>query len=131
MLEGELELELDNGVKTIMRKNDVAAQRGTIHAWRNVGVGTARMMFVLVPSKPVKVGEKELEETGFPQNEEYAAAASFEGLCLTLGCVSFTPIVLLGSHWTLAWLQSRSIHMEVPVLRIIRIIRGYSRPKKI
>ena len=61
-----MELELDNSVKTIMRKNDVAVQRGTIHAWRNVGVGTARMMFVLIPSKPVKVGEKALEETGFP-----------------------------------------------------------------
>lgn len=66
VLEGELELELDNGVKTIMKKNDVAVQRGTIHAWRNVGEGTARMMFVLIPSEPVKVGDKELEETGFP-----------------------------------------------------------------
>lgn len=66
VLEGELELELDNDVKTIMKKSEVAVQRGTIHAWRNVGEGAARMLFVLMPAEPVMIGDIVLEETRFP-----------------------------------------------------------------
>lgn len=49
VVEGEVEMELDDGVKVTLRRGDVAVQRGTIHGWRNVSPngGWARMFFVL------------------------------------------------------------------------------------
>lgn len=66
VLEGEVELELDHGVKTLLKKDDIVVQRGTIHSWRNAGEGVARMIFVLVPAEPVKIGDKVLEEAWVP-----------------------------------------------------------------
>ena len=66
VVEGEVEMELDDGVKVVLKRGDVAVQRGTIHGWRNVspGGGWARMFFVLQDlGGKVKVGEgKELGE---------------------------------------------------------------------
>lgn len=48
VIEGEVELVLDDGVSTVMRRGDVAVQRATSHGWRNVsGTEWARMFFVL------------------------------------------------------------------------------------
>lgn len=66
VLFGEIVLELDNGVKTTMRQHDLAVQRGTIHSWVNESDQICRMLFVLIPSEPIKVGDKELEATGIP-----------------------------------------------------------------
>ncbi|WEW56069.1 hypothetical protein PRK78_001504 [Emydomyces testavorans] len=66
VLNGEMELELDNGVKTLVRQHDLVVQRGTIHAWNNPGPEPARMMFVLVASKPLKFGDKVLEPSPLP-----------------------------------------------------------------
>lgn len=56
VLDGEFELILDSGETRIMRQGDVSINRGGAHTWRNItGNGTmpGRMLYVLVPSKPV------------------------------------------------------------------------------
>jgi quercetin dioxygenase-like cupin family protein len=63
VLEGEVELILDSGEVRLMRRGDVAVQRGTNHAWRNASqTKWARMMYVLQECRPLKVAGKELEE---------------------------------------------------------------------
>ncbi|KAL6707687.1 hypothetical protein ACN47E_003808 [Coniothyrium glycines] len=57
VLEGEVELLLDSGEKRIMKRGDVAIQRGTMHQWINHSATEwARMLFVLQESKPVQLG---------------------------------------------------------------------------
>jgi quercetin dioxygenase-like cupin family protein len=60
VLEGEVELLLDSGEKRIMKRGDVAIQRGTIHQWiNNSKTEWTRMLFVLQESKPLSIaGEK-------------------------------------------------------------------------
>lgn len=63
VLEGEVEMVLDEGVTRVMRRGDVAVQRGTNHGWRNVSrTEWARMFFVLQDAKKIEVGGKELGE---------------------------------------------------------------------
>jgi len=57
VIEGEVELRLDSGVATRLKPGDVVVQRGTNHAWVNVGTGWARMAFVLIEAKPLGSGE--------------------------------------------------------------------------
>lgn len=68
VLEGEVELVLDSGEKRLLKRGDVAVQRGTNHAWRNVTPdytdekgekrgSWARMLYVLAPAEPIKVGD--------------------------------------------------------------------------
>lgn len=61
VLEGEVEMILDDGVTRVMGRGDVAVQRGTNHGWRNTsGTEWARMFFVLQESEKIKIGDKEL-----------------------------------------------------------------------
>lgn len=63
VLEGEIELILDSGETRLMKKGDVAIQRGTMHAWRNTsGTEWGRMMYVLQESKPLEIEGKKLGE---------------------------------------------------------------------
>ncbi|TKA42709.1 hypothetical protein B0A54_07552 [Friedmanniomyces endolithicus] len=63
VLEGEVELILDSGEKRAMKRGDVAIQRGTCHAWRNMSdTEPARMIYVLMPSKPLEVAGQRLGE---------------------------------------------------------------------
>ncbi|KAL6714807.1 hypothetical protein ACLMJK_007067 [Lecanora helva] len=63
VLEGEVEMILDDGVKKVMRRGDVAVQRATNHGWRNTSeTEWARMFFVLQDSEKLVVGGKELGE---------------------------------------------------------------------
>ena len=64
VLEGEVELVLDSGEARVMKRGDIAIQRGTNHAWRNVtpGDGWARMLYVLQEAKPIIVEGERLEE---------------------------------------------------------------------
>lgn len=57
VLEGEVELSLDGGDKRVLKRGDVAIQRATNHAWKNVtpNGGCARMLYVLTPCEPIKV----------------------------------------------------------------------------
>ncbi|KAJ0414603.1 hypothetical protein BJY00DRAFT_23104 [Aspergillus carlsbadensis] len=73
VLEGVVELVLDSGETRVLNRGDVAVQRGTNHAWRNVtppvkgedGIVReqwARMLYVLQPAEKVSVDGKELGE---------------------------------------------------------------------
>jgi naringenin degradation protein FdeH len=48
VLEGEIDLELDDGSRTRLRSGDVVVQRGTAHAWYNRSQGVTRMLFVQI-----------------------------------------------------------------------------------
>ena len=48
VLEGEVELELDDGRKTTVGKHGVIIQRGTNHLWRNTTDKPCRIAFVLI-----------------------------------------------------------------------------------
>lgn len=74
VLEGEVELLLDSGETRLLKRGDVAVQRGTNHAWRNVTPDVvdpvtgevkkqwARMLYVLSPAEPMQIGGKSLGE---------------------------------------------------------------------
>ncbi len=63
VLEGEVEMWLDDGTKQVMRRGDVAVQRGTSHGWRNTSATEwGRMFFVLQECERVEVGGKSLGE---------------------------------------------------------------------
>ena len=48
VLDGDIWLELDDGLTTHLRPGDVVVQCATRHAWRNKGTRTATMCFVLI-----------------------------------------------------------------------------------
>jgi quercetin dioxygenase-like cupin family protein len=56
VLDGQVDLELDDGVCVQLQRGDVVVQRGTIHAWINRGDSAARMIFVLIDAAPVTIG---------------------------------------------------------------------------
>lgn len=71
VLEGEVEMLLDSGEVHLMRKGDVAVQRGTMHAWRNPSQSEwARMMFVLLDCKPIEINGGSLKEALAPGQHE-------------------------------------------------------------
>jgi len=63
VLEGEVELVLDSGEVRLMKRGDVAIQRGTNHAWRNASpIAWARMLYVLQESEALEIGNEKLGE---------------------------------------------------------------------
>ncbi|KAF5554286.1 cupin domain-containing protein [Fusarium napiforme] len=63
VIEGEMELVLDSGENRVMKRGDVAVQRGTKHQWVNTDEEKwARMVFVLQESKQLAVKGVKLEE---------------------------------------------------------------------
>ncbi|TWB24419.1 cupin domain [Nitrospirillum amazonense] len=53
VLSGEVELELDDGAKTIVGAGGIIIQRGTMHLWRNPSATTpCRIVFVLIEAPP-------------------------------------------------------------------------------
>ena len=70
VLTGEIEMRLDSGETTRLKPGDIVVQRGTNHAWVNVGGDWARMAFVLVAAKPLGDGRGRdaLTERGPSQN---------------------------------------------------------------
>jgi quercetin dioxygenase-like cupin family protein len=48
VLEGEIELELDDGVKKTVRQGGIIVQRGTNHLWRNTTDKVCRIAFILI-----------------------------------------------------------------------------------
>ncbi|KAI5927749.1 hypothetical protein F4810DRAFT_279696 [Camillea tinctor] len=63
VVEGAVELVLDSGEARVLRRGEMAVQRGTMHAWRNAsGTEWARMMYVLQECVPVEVGGRTLGE---------------------------------------------------------------------
>lgn len=57
VIQGEIEMKLDSGETTRLKPGDVVVQRGTNHAWINVGQSWARMAFVLIDAKPLGSGD--------------------------------------------------------------------------
>jgi quercetin dioxygenase-like cupin family protein len=69
VIEGEVELVLDSGETRVLRRGDVAVQRGTMHAWRNTSeTEWARMMYVLQECLPVEV---QVGDAGRVLGEDY------------------------------------------------------------
>ncbi|KIW79942.1 hypothetical protein Z517_06557 [Fonsecaea pedrosoi CBS 271.37] len=54
VLNGTITLVLDDGSETVMSEGDICVQRGTNHAWKNVSPEPCRVLFVLVPSVPIR-----------------------------------------------------------------------------
>jgi hypothetical protein len=55
-LEGTEENELGRKEeRRVLNPGDTVVQRGTMHAWRNVGEGWARMVFVMMPAAGLDV----------------------------------------------------------------------------
>ena len=71
ILEGELEMILDDGKSVVMRRGDMAVQRGTIHGWRNTSkTEWARVFFVLLDCQKVVIDGKEIGEDVSGADEE-------------------------------------------------------------
>ncbi|RMZ77945.1 hypothetical protein DV738_g4105, partial [Chaetothyriales sp. CBS 135597] len=63
VLEGSVEMVLEDGPPTVMNRGDIAVQRHTSHAWRNASkTEWARMVFVLLDSQPLTVGGTSLAD---------------------------------------------------------------------
>ena len=53
VLSGKLELELEDGVKTLLGPGDIVVQRGTNHLWRNPSsTEICRIVFILIQAPP-------------------------------------------------------------------------------
>jgi quercetin dioxygenase-like cupin family protein len=64
VLWGSVELELDEGCKTVLQAGDVCIQRGTIHRWRALGDSPCRMIFILTEASPYVHDGKPLPQVG-------------------------------------------------------------------
>ncbi|KAM0241484.1 hypothetical protein ACHAP5_007523 [Fusarium lateritium] len=64
--QGELEMVLADGSKTIVRAGDVVIQQATLHQWNNLTDKPARMIFVLLPSEKTVAGV-DVSEAGVPE----------------------------------------------------------------
>lgn len=63
VLSGHVELELDDGVKTLLGPGDIVVQRGTMHLWRNPSDSeVCRIVFVLIEAKTYVHDGKPLEQ---------------------------------------------------------------------
>ena len=63
VLSGAIELELDEGVVTLIDAGSIVIQRGTIHAWRNPSANIpARVAFVLLDATPATVDGEPLPD---------------------------------------------------------------------
>ncbi|MBE90838.1 MAG: cupin [Rhodospirillaceae bacterium] len=48
ILEGEIDMELDDGESVHLKQGDVAIQRGTNHCWVNNGTAPCKLAFILI-----------------------------------------------------------------------------------
>lgn len=62
VLSGQVELELDDGVKTLLGPGDICVQRGTMHLWRTVGDEPCRIVFVLTEAAAYRHNNSPLPE---------------------------------------------------------------------
>ncbi len=63
VLEGEIDLELDDGATRTVKAGDIVVQRGTIHAWVNNSAAPCRIAFILIAAEPLSIGATLLEPT--------------------------------------------------------------------
>lgn len=63
VLEGQVEMVVEEGEPVRMQRGDVAVQRATMHGWRNPSeTEWARMVFVLQDCQPLTVAGMEMKE---------------------------------------------------------------------
>jgi quercetin dioxygenase-like cupin family protein len=62
VLQGEVEMELEDGSKTTIKQGEVIVQRGTNHLWRNTTDVPVRIAFVLIEAGPYIYNGKPLSE---------------------------------------------------------------------
>lgn len=62
VLEGEIELELDDGAKRTVRQGGIIIQRGTNHLWRNTTDKPCRIAFILIEAPAYRHDGNPLEE---------------------------------------------------------------------
>ncbi|KAH8676285.1 hypothetical protein BX600DRAFT_198492 [Xylariales sp. PMI_506] len=63
VIEGEVELILDSGETRLLKRGDIAIQRGTMHAWRNPSkTEWSRMLYFLQESEPIEIRGQKLGE---------------------------------------------------------------------
>jgi quercetin dioxygenase-like cupin family protein len=63
VLSGEVELELDSGVKELLGAGSIIVQRGTMHLWRNPSsTMTCRIAFILIEAQPFEHDGAQLPE---------------------------------------------------------------------
>ncbi|KAL6704165.1 hypothetical protein ACN47E_008725 [Coniothyrium glycines] len=68
VLDGEIELLLEDGSKTIVRAGEVIVQQGTMHQWNNNTEKPCRIVFVLLPAQPAQGPDgKALGDSGIPK----------------------------------------------------------------
>ncbi|SFG42533.1 Cupin domain-containing protein [Novosphingobium sp. CF614] len=62
VLKGEIELELEDGVKKTIREGGIIVQRGTNHLWRNTTDEVCRIAFILIEAPAYLHDGKPLDE---------------------------------------------------------------------
>jgi len=63
VIQGQLELELDDGEKTLLHPGDIVVQRGTMHLWRNPSdTEVCRIYFILTQATAVEIDGQPLPE---------------------------------------------------------------------
>lgn len=62
VLEGEIELELDDGARRTVRQGGIVIQRGTNHLWRNTTDKVCRIAFVLIEAPAYLHNGRPLDE---------------------------------------------------------------------
>jgi quercetin dioxygenase-like cupin family protein len=63
VMDGEIDMELDEGESVHLQAGDVLVQRGTVHAWINRSSEPCRIAFVLVSAVPVEVAGEVLGDS--------------------------------------------------------------------
>ncbi|KAF4815596.1 hypothetical protein CGCSCA5_v006982 [Colletotrichum siamense] len=66
VMEGELELLLEDGSRTNLRAGDIVVQQATMHQWNNVSDKPARIIFVLLPGQKKTKDGMDITEKGVP-----------------------------------------------------------------
>ncbi|KAF4855873.1 hypothetical protein CGCSCA4_v000840 [Colletotrichum siamense] len=66
VMEGELELLLEDGSRTNLRAGDIVVQQATMHQWNNVSDKPARIIFVLLPGQKKTQDGMDITEKGVP-----------------------------------------------------------------
>ncbi len=55
-IEGEIDMDMDDGATVTLRQGDTMVQRGTNHSWVNRSKAKAKISIVLVDAKPLGIG---------------------------------------------------------------------------
>ena len=66
VLEGEIDMEVDDGATVHLKQGDVVVQRGTIHAWINRGDRPCKMAWILIDADPIVIDGTELTDGFVP-----------------------------------------------------------------